>query len=166
MTETTFKILNRWTKEVQFECSLPPDVAAMTREDQIGFAVKKALEGGADLTGADLQFFKQDLIAEILRMPNELEALQLALMEGRIDGSTYAGKCAVGTLAKASGVEDYIGSIDLGPVKFHADASLPREQWFTMIRQGQKPEDNQAAALALEWVGEAIAIRDNIRGVV
>jgi len=123
---------------------------------------------GANLHGADLHCFKQDLIAEVLRLPNELEALRLAIVEGRIDGSTYTGDCAclAGTLAKAAGVEFYNCDIDLGPVKFHADALSPREQWFAMISPGQKPGDNQAAALALEWVNEAIAIRDNIRGMV
>ena len=122
--------------------------------------------GGANLSSANLGYFKQDLIAEVLRLPDELEALRLALVEGRVDGSTYSGECSclAGTLAKARGIEEYDGTtIEVGAVAFHASPYSPREQWFSMIRPDDKAEDNQAVSLAIEWVDEAIAIRDNIR---
>jgi len=105
------------------------------------------------------------MIAEILRMPEELEALRAAITEGRIDGSTYSGDCAclAGTLAKARGLDGYNGADIINGVTFHAASSSPRENWFTMIRPGHKPETHIAAKLALDWTNEAIAIRDNIR---
>ena len=121
---------------------------------------------GADLYGADLQPFKQDMIAEILRLPNELDALRLAIAEGRINGAVYAGECSclAGTLASAREISGYDGrEIVAGNVVFHADSSSPREVWFSTIKPGDTPETNPASAKALEWCDEAIAIRDNIR---
>jgi len=233
-----FQIKNRWNGAVQFECELSAEVAGKSLRFQLGFAIKKAIEGkadlsganlssadlsgadlsgadlsgadlrgaylrgaylrgaylrgaylsgadlsGADLSGADLrgaylrgaylrganlQSFKQDLIAEVLRLPDELEALRETIVAGKIDGSTYSGDCAclAGTLAKARGIEDYDGdAIAVGSLVFTASSSSPREVWFAAIREGDTPENNAAAKAALEWVNEAIAIRDNIRGV-
>ena len=246
MTDVSFKIQNRWNSATQYECVLPPEIAAKPHRDQLGYAIKKACNenadlsaadlrgadlrgadlrganlrganlsganlrgadlgdayldganlssanlggayldgayldgadlraanlrgadlGGANLSSANLGYFKQDLIAEVLRLPDELEALRLALVEGRVDGSTYSGECSclAGTLAKARGIEEYDGTtIEVGAVAFHASPYSPREQWFSMIRPDDKAEDNQAVSLAIEWVDEAIAIRDNIR---
>jgi hypothetical protein len=124
--------------------------------------------GGANLGGANLGGIKADFLSEVLRLPDELEALRDALTAGKIDGSTYSGECAclAGTLAKAHGEEDYDGEhLTLGSVVFHADVYSPREQWFLSIKEGDTPENSQVSAIALEWTNEAIAMRDNIRGV-
>ena len=65
--------------------------------------------------GENLRGIKADLIAEILKLPNELEFLRSALIEGRVDGSTYTGDCAclAGTLAHAKGIAQ---SVDLVPM--------------------------------------------------
>jgi hypothetical protein len=134
-----------------------------------GADLRGANLGGADLRGANLQSFKQDLIAEVLRLPDELEALRETLIAGKIDGSTYSGECAclAGTLAKARGLSGYQGgAINNGEIIFHANSGSPREIWFMAIKRGDTPETNPAAKVALEWVDEAIAIRDHIRGVV
>ena len=76
---------------------------------------------GANLLGANLQSFKQDLIAEVLRLPDELEALRETISAGKIDGSTYSGECAclAGTLAKARGLSGYQGeTIEVGALRF------------------------------------------------
>jgi hypothetical protein len=103
-----------------------------------------------------------------LRLPDELEFLRSAIVEGRIDGSTYNGDCAclAGTLAKSRYPDqEYSGySIDVAPgVIFHAASGSPREVFFSAIRPGDKPENNGASAIALAWTDEAIAIRDMIR---
>jgi len=59
-----FQIKNRWSGAVQFECELEGEVAGWSYGLRLGFAVKKAIEAravltgavltGADLTGADL----------------------------------------------------------------------------------------------------------------
>jgi hypothetical protein len=120
-----------------------------------------------NLREAILEPIRADLIAQILKLPNELDALRTAIVEGRIDGSVYCGSCAclAGTLARARGDLQYQGGdIEIAPdLIYGVDASSPRETWFTAIDVGDTPETNQAAALALEWVDEAIAIRDLIR---
>ena len=115
----------------------------------------------ADLSYADLETFRQDFIAEVLNMPSELEALRAAIVAGKIDGSSYSGDCSclAGTIAKASGIQDYKGT-DIGD--FRASASSPREIWFASIRTGDTPETNPASAIALEWTDHAIAVRDRI----
>ena len=49
-----FQILNRFTGTMQFECELGTEIACMSFGFRLGFAVKKAIELRADLSGADL----------------------------------------------------------------------------------------------------------------
>jgi hypothetical protein len=240
---TTISIKNYWTGAVQYTCELTAEAAGWSASVQLGFAVKSAIAGGAnlrgadlrgadlrgadlrganlrganlrgadlrgadlggadlgdanlrdanlrgadlrgadlgdadlrdadlggaDLRGADLRDVKQDFLAEVLRLANELEFLRSAIVEGRIDGSTYSGDCAclAGTLAKSRYPNHkYDGyPIDVAPgVIFHTSSHSPREVFFTAIRPGDTPENNGASAIALAWTNEAIAIRDMIR---
>ena len=186
-TTTKFAIRNRFNGAVIFECDLSAEVAGMSYRFQLGFAVRKSIETGANLTranltranlsdadltdanlsDANLTAIKQDFLAEVLRLPNELDALRAAIVEGRIDGSSYSGECAclAGTLAKAAGCTDYHGGdfMAASGVAFHASAYSPRERFFLVIQTGNTPENNSAAKIALEWTDEAIAIRDMIR---
>jgi hypothetical protein len=119
----------------------------------------------ANLTGADLNDVKCDLIMAILRLPNEIPFLRTAIAEGRVDGSTYTGKCAclAGTMAQACGVNmtDF-KCRDLMPV----DACSPREKWFLAIRPGDTPDKSQVAAITLDWVDEALSIVATIRNTI
>jgi hypothetical protein len=119
----------------------------------------------ADLRYANLSSAKSDFLAEVLRLPNELEFLRHALINGKVDGSTYSGECAclAGTMAHAKGIQYYSGEEITNGLTFHADASSPRERFFTAISKGDTPKTNGACKIALEWVDEAIQIRDNIR---
>jgi hypothetical protein len=181
----TIEIKNRWNDTTLFSCEIT--VEDMPYGQQLGFAVRKAVASkirlsganlsGADLRGADLRradlsranlsTVKQDFLAEVLHLPNELEALKDALLAGQIDGSMYSGSCAclAGTLAKARGISNYNGGdINLGNnIVFHANAFSPREMFFTAILPGDTPEKNGVARIALQWTEEAIAIRDMIR---
>jgi len=54
-----FKIKNRFSRDVQFECELPAEIAKQSHGVKLGFAVRKAIEAGAylaraNLSGADL----------------------------------------------------------------------------------------------------------------
>jgi hypothetical protein len=124
---------------------------------------------GANLRGANLRDAKQDFLAEVLRLPNELEFLRDALIAGAVDGSTYSGECAclAGTLAHARGAEvgagGWLEALPGTDTAFSVSASSPREVFFTAIAKGDTPETNPASALALSWTEEAIRIRDMIR---
>jgi len=119
----------------------------------------------ADLRSAKLSSIKQDFLAEVLRLPNELEFLRQSIIDGKIDGSTYSGTCAclAGTLAKSKGITNYNGEAIKNGLVFTADSSSPRERFFLAIKKGDTPKTNGASKIALEWTDEAIAIRDNIR---
>ena len=87
----------------------------------------------------------------------EIPALIAALREGRVDGSQYEGECAclVGTIANARGAYYRDAFPD-------SSASHPAEQWFTMIKKGDKAGDDSgggfAAAKAVEWALEYCAL--------
>jgi uncharacterized protein YjbI with pentapeptide repeats len=123
---------------------------------------------GSNLRGSDLSDIRNDFLAEVLKLPNELEFLRQALMAGKVDGTTYKGECAclAGTMAHAKGIQDYDGTPIRNGLTFRADTSSPRERFFLAIREGDTPENNSACKIALEWTDEAIAIRDNIRAFI
>jgi hypothetical protein len=124
---------------------------------------------GSDLRGSDLRDVRADFLAEVLALPNELEALRDAIIAGKVDGSTYSGECAclAGTLGKAKGFAASDGDFSVtDAVTFHVSDSSPREMFFTAIRPGDTPETNAASKVALAWTNEAIAIRDNIRATM
>ena len=50
----TCEIKNRWTDEVQYTCELPAEIADKSYSKQLGFAVRSAVEAGANLAGANL----------------------------------------------------------------------------------------------------------------
>ncbi len=148
--------------------------ADLTDADLTGADLRGADLTGADLTGAVLRGavlrgFKTDLIAEILKLPNELEHLRESLIAGKIDGTAYSGECAclAGTIAKHRGIEKISSGDEIkeNGITFHVDSSSPREVWFMNIPKGDTPETNQCAKFALEWIDEAISIRDHIRKV-
>ncbi len=110
---------------------------------------------GADLSGANLRSFKADFWAILTTARKEIPGLITAMREGRVDGSTYSGECAclVGTIANVRHV-----SADT----LERDSSRPAEQWFLMIKKGDKPGDDSGGGFALqqalEWAEEYCAL--------
>ena len=110
---------------------------------------------GANLRGANLRSFKADFWAILTTARKEIPGLISAIREGRIDGSTYSGECAclVGTIANVRHV-----SADT----LERDSSRPAEQWFLMIKKGDKPGDDSGGGFALqqalEWAEEYCAL--------
>ena len=82
--------------------------------------------------------------------PVEVTGLRDALIEGRVNGSTYDGECAclVGTLANVRHCA-YDEIPGLSP-----NSSRPAERFFVGIRQGDTPETNQFSKLAVEWIDD------------
>ena len=82
--------------------------------------------------------------------PTEVEGLRQALLDGKVDGSTYEGECAclVGTIAHVRHCK-YDEIPGLTP-----NASRPAERFFAAIKPGDTPETSQFSKLAVEWVDE------------
>ena len=110
---------------------------------------------GANLAPETLRSFKADLwlTLSMIGGPMEAQHLIVKLRAGGVDGSTY-GKgnecaCLVGTIAATHGK---------GGETLDHNACRPAERWFTMIRPGDKPEDETgggfAAKMALQWAVE------------
>ena len=115
-----------------------------------GAYLRDAKLRGADLrdaylSGADLRQFKHDVWGVLAYAKSEVPNLIKAIKEGRIDGSQYEGECCClcGTLEKGLPAQ-----IDIRA------ANSPAEQWFSMIKKGDTPENNFASEKALEWVQE------------
>ena len=119
--------------------------------DLRGANLRDADLSGANLRDADLRGFRQDFWDVLLRAPHEISGVRAALIEGRVDGSTYSGECAclVGTISNIRSVSfDDLGN-GLAP-----SSARPAEQWFMSIKRGDTPETNQASKFAIEWLDE------------
>ena len=108
-----------------------------------GAYLRGAYLRGANLSDANLRSFKADFWAILTTARKEIPGLITAMREGRIDGSTYSGECAclVGTIANVRHV-----SADT----LEQDSSRPAEQWFLMIKKGDKPGDDSGGGFALQ----------------
>ena len=120
-----------------------------------GANLRGANLSGANLSGANLRSFKADFWAILTTARKEIPGLITAMREGRIDGSTYSGECAclVGTIANVRHVSAFM---------LEQDSSRPAEQWFLMIKKGDKPGDDSSGGFALqqalEWAEEYCAL--------
>lgn len=124
-----------------------------------GASLSHAILDGANLSHATLsdQQLRQvtlaaraDFYAKCFVRPKEIAGLRLALVEGRVDGSTYEGECAcfVGTLANVAGC-DYRRLEGITP-----DANSPIERLFLAIHKGDTPENNPVSRLVVEWIDD------------
>ena len=115
---------------------------------------------GADLCGADLSTIRNDFWDVLIRARHEIAGLRLALVEGRVDGSTYIGDCAclVGTIANVKHCA-YAEIPNLAP-----NSSRPIEAFFVSIQRGDTPEKSQPAKIAVEWIDEFQSLlRDEVK---
>ncbi len=108
----------------------------------------------ANLRSADLSSIKYDLWAVLTCAKNEVGGLRLALIEGRVNGSSYIGDCAclVGTIANVRHAQ-FDAMESLKPV-----SDRPAERFFLGITTGDTPDKNQFAKLAVEWIDEWAAL--------
>ena len=104
----------------------------------------------ANLNGADLGAIKNDYFAVLLKAIPEITNLRQAIIDGKIDGSTYDGKCAClcGTLEKST--SKTIARV----ICDQRDSNRPIERFFMGIKKGDTPETSQFSKLALDWLDE------------
>ncbi|KPH79419.1 hypothetical protein AE618_18840 [Bosea vaviloviae] len=131
------------------------DGASLVGASLDGASLDGASLDGASLDKRTLRSFKADMWMIMAGARAEIPGLIAALKEGRVDGRVYEGDCAclVGTIANIRHV-----SVDT----LERDSTRPAEQWFMMIRKGDKPGDKSgggfAASMALEWAEEFAAL--------
>jgi uncharacterized protein YjbI with pentapeptide repeats len=106
----------------------------------------------ADLSKAAFDPIKSDFWMILLSAPFEIAGLRLALIEGRVDGSTYQGECAclVGTIAN-------VRHANYKEIGIKPDATRAAERWFMGIKKGDTPEANQISKITVEWLDEFVA---------
>ena len=145
------EIKHRYTNKVLFACEAENMRAAVILALGKVADLRGANLRGVDLRDVDLQIFKTDFFDTLLRAPKEIDGLRNALVEGRVNGLLYEGDCAClkGTIANIR--QCHYKELGAGMV---FSASLPAEQWFTMIKEGDTPENNQASRLSVEWLDE------------
>jgi len=140
--------------------------ANLADADLAGANLAGANLAGANLAGADLAYanlaganltpetfrpFKADLWLTLSEAaaPHIIQLIEW-LRAGEVDGSTYGDgmscACLVGSLERA------------GATMTSRDSNRPAEQWFLMIRKGDKPKNETgggfAAKMALQWTLE------------
>jgi hypothetical protein len=83
----------------------------------------------------------------------EVPALRQALIDGKINGSQYAGECAClcGTIANVRGC-DFRNSEGMKGVT--PDSTSMAERFFMGITPENTPENNGAAKMVLQWIDE------------
>ncbi len=104
----------------------------------------------ATLSGIDFSEARADMQAKLSIVPDEVAALRLALIEGRINGRVYEGECCcfVGTIAKEKNCK-YTEIEGL-----RANGGSPVELFFLSIASGDTPENSYFAKLAVQWIDE------------
>ena len=109
----------------------------------------------AGLPSAWLIQCRDDLWSVLLTVPAEVAFLRKALMDGKVNGSSYTGECAclVGTISHARKCDIY----SLGILK--PNASRPAEQFFLNIREGGTPKKNPFAKLAVDWIDQWVELQ-------
>jgi hypothetical protein len=103
----------------------------------------------ADLRDADLLEIKEDFIQKLSLQKDEVEGLKVALQNGKVDGSTYAGECAcfVGTIAN-------VKKCNYNDLMVKPNSNSPIERWFLGIKKGDTPETNIISKITVEWINE------------
>jgi hypothetical protein len=133
----------------------------------------------ANLSSANLRFAKnipqsyinicsRDMLFVFEHLKSELPFLRKALIDGKVNGTQYAGDCAclIGTLAKAKNITtpDDIEKKICPLIPFY-DMGLhnPGEQWFWQIREGDTPDKSFFAKHAVELIDSVLKTATVVR---
>ena len=135
------EIKSRWNASILFSIET----------ETLKLALEAAVKKGADLRGADLRGARNDFFSLLIYSIPEIPALKQAVLDGKINGSVYAGEhagdcaCLVGTLEKSKRFKAEYGTL-------LRNSSRPIEKLFLAIKKGDTPETNQISKIVLEWI--------------
>ena len=104
---------------------------------------------GANLSGANYEEIYKDFMSKLSLQKDEAIGLFQALLDGKVDGSSYEGDCAcfVGTLAKVKACHYF-------QLTVKAESSSPTEKFFLAIKKGDTPENNPISEIVACWIVE------------
>jgi uncharacterized protein YjbI with pentapeptide repeats len=108
---------------------------------------------GANLARANLTEIKDDFFAVLVRAIPEVEYLKEAVINGKINGSTYDVSdcsCLSGTLEFAA-TEMRLPTEE---ILLCRRSNRPIERFFLSIRVGDNPGNSQFSLLVLRWIEE------------
>ena len=93
----------------------------------------------------------------------DIQELKKRVIEGRIQGTQYAGECAclIGTLYQSEGLSDEQEFAKSHIPYYECGTHNPSEQLFWQIRKGDKPETNQFSQIALDVINEVLKGKNN-----
>jgi hypothetical protein len=128
--------------------------ANLSRADLSDANLSDANLSDANLSDAKLGTIRDDFWAVLSSRPNEVDGLELALRESRVDGSTYEGECAclVGTIANVA----HCGYSTMPELK--PDPTRPAERWFLAINPHCSVK-YPVVSITLQWIAEWKASR-------
>lgn len=152
---STIEIRHRYTDAVLFECEAPDIKSAVEAAMKRGVDLRDINLRDVNMSGVDLRDAKEDFYQIINLTPNEVPGLRAALVDARIDGSTYHGDCCclVGTVANLRGCKyDSIAGVK-------PDVDRPAERLFMAIRKDDTPETNRVSAIVVGWIDEWRTLR-------
>ena len=142
------EIKNRYNGEVIFSHNCENNTVKITVE----WAVKQK----ANLTKANLTKAKEDLFSVLRLAVLEIPFLKTALLEGRVNGSTYNSDgcgCLNGTLCiAASKKKDVVDALILA-----RNSRRPIELLFMAIQIGNTPQNNPISKIVLGWIEEYLS---------
>ena len=156
------EIKNRWTGKLIFEYESENNtiketvLKAIEAKANLSWAnLSKADLSEANLSWADLSVIKADFLYVLLNAKKEVGFLKQAVIDGKIDGSTYSGECRClsGTIEKSAIIHN--GQDQEKNVKRILDcraSTRPAERFFLAIRPNDTPENNQASKIVLGWI--------------
>ena len=110
---------------------------------------------GARLDGASLGTIKNDFFEVLLNASHEAAGLRQLLIEGKVNGTCYESACNLGCLL---GSIAYLRGVKYTELEgITPNGSRPIERFFLGITKGSTPENNQLAAIAVNWIDEFTA---------
>jgi hypothetical protein len=125
--------------------------ADLTDADLTSTMLRWAIITPEALKQANTLKIKEDLYKILRASQQEVPNLMKALLEGKIEGTSYEDECAclIGTIARTRGV-DYKKL----PSSLQPNANRPAERWFYGIKQGDTPQTSPIARITAEWIQE------------
>lgn len=163
----TIEIKNRFTGAVMYAGKHETIKAAVIAANLSGVNLSSANLSGADLSYANLSganfleaglwwanltAIKADLFLVLALAMPDVAFLHRAMIDGKINGSTYKDDCGMGCLVGTIAIHRQISEHQI--LGLTPDPSHPVERWFLRFKPGMTPDTDPAMNITLSWIEE------------